>query len=154
MLKTIPLFILIFIASACSHGPKPQPDQNSVPSNDWTQTSIEIRYSLRHANRKIILEADQNHVQGESLVDGSPLKRCQVNIPQYQEFLTKIRDFIARRRSVASAPSENSSDCRAPYSIQLKTPNDTLQLQGCRIHDEGAFSHLVQDGEFLIYRQK
>jgi hypothetical protein len=92
-------------------------------------------------------------------MDGAQLKQCQIDTARYQEFLTKVRSFVSQRRAIASTassqPSSQSlSDCRAPYTITLKNQKDTVQIQGCRVQDEGAFSHLVQEGEFLIYRQK
>lgn len=154
MLKFISIFAFVAVASSCSHAPtaKSETDANS---QNWSDTAIDIHYVLRHSDRRLTLEAGTQGIHGKSLVDGTQLKQCQIDASRYQEFLTKVRNFMTQRRSIASTPTPgNSTDCRAPYTIVLKNQKDTLQIQGCRTQDEGAFSHLVQDGEFLIYRQK
>jgi hypothetical protein len=147
MQKLITFITLMAAACACSHAPT-HSSQNDSNAQDWAQASVEIHYVLRHSDRRLTLESDANGVHGKSLVDGTQLKQCQVDAARYQEFVSKVRNFVSQRRSLAS------SDCRAPYTITLKNQKDTVQVQGCRTQDEGAFSHLVQEGEFLIYRQK
>lgn len=154
MLKFIPFLILVATATACSHAPTTQ-SNGDMAQQDWSQTSVDIHYVLRHSDRKLTLESDVKGVHGKSLVDGSQLRQCQVDAKRYQDFIAKVRNFVAQRRSIASTPSSTSpADCRAPYSILLKNQKDTVEIHGCRTQDEGAFSHLVQEGEFLIYRQK
>ncbi|MFL5811939.1 MAG: hypothetical protein ACJ763_00045 [Bdellovibrionia bacterium] len=147
MQKLMTFLILMAAACGCSHAPTTNTPSNSN-AQDWAQATVEIHYVLRHSDRRLTLESDAQGVHGKSLVDGTQLKQCQVDAVHYQEFVSKVRNFISQRRSLASA------DCRAPYTITLKNQKDTLQIQGCRTQDEGAFSHLVQEGEFLIYRQK
>jgi hypothetical protein len=148
------LLITMATFTGCSHAPASKPNPDSVAQNS-NGTSVEIRYILRHTDRNLKLEADQNGIHGQSLVDGSQLKQCEIDALRYQNFVTKVRNFLTERRSLASvSPVEKSVDCRAPYTITLKNQKDTIQFQGCRTQDEGAFSHLVQEGEFLIYRQK
>lgn len=154
MLKSIPFLILLVAASSCSHAPMEKSD-NSLAQQDGSPTTIEIHYVLRHSDRKITIESDSNGVHGKSLVDGAQLKQCQIDATRYQDFIGKVKNFISQRRSIASTNSTTPpTDCRAPYTILLKNQKDTTQIQGCRTQDEGAFSHLVQEGEFLIYRQK
>jgi hypothetical protein len=162
MLKSVSLFIFTSILgatlsamfSACSHTPV-QTAQTSSEAQDWSHASVDIHYVLRHSDRRITLEADEKGVHGKSLMDGAQLKQCQIDATRYLDFITKVRNFISQRRTIAStASSQISPDCRAPYTITLKNQKDTMQIQGCRIQDEGAFSRLVQEGEFLIYRQK
>ncbi len=156
MLKFISVVFFLAVLSACTHAPMSSPTNDpEMTSQDWSQSSIDIRYSRRHSDRRLTLEGNPQGVHGNSLVDGSQLKQCQIDKSRYQEFLTKVKSFVTQRRSIASTTSSGTpADCRAPYTIVLKNQKDTFQIQGCRIQDEGAFSHLVQEGEFLIYRQK
>jgi hypothetical protein len=151
------VLLLAWVASSCSHAPTSLSKTDSTPASaDWEQTSVDIHYVLRHSERRLLIEADQQNVRGLSSVEGSQLKHCQIDVSRYQQFLTKAKDFVQHQRTLASTPTPAapSPDCRAPYTIVLKNPKDTVQIHGCRTKDEGAFSHLVQDGEFLIYRQK
>jgi hypothetical protein len=151
MQKLMTFLTLMAAACACSHAPTTNtPGDSNSPngSQDWRQASVDIHYVLRHSDHRLTLESDSHGVHGKSLVDGTQLKQCQIDATHYQEFVSKVRNFISQSRTPAS------SDCRAPYTITLKNQKDTLQVQGCRTQDEGAFSHLVQEGEFLIYRQK
>lgn len=154
MLKFIPFLTLVLAAASCSHAPT-NSSESSFAQQDGSETTIDIRYVLRHADRRLTLESDSKGIRGKSLVDGAQLKQCQIDATRYQDFVGKVKNFITQRRSIASTPATTSpTDCRAPYTILLKNQKDTLQIQGCRTQDEGAFSHLVQEGEFLIYRQK
>jgi hypothetical protein len=155
MIKSSQLFlILTLIASGCAHAPHSDSISSDAPSSDWKTTSIEIQYKLHNTQRKLMILPDTQGVHGRSIVDGSQLKQCQIDATRYQDFLSKVRSFMDHQRVPASAQNAMTAECRAPYKIVLKNPKDTAALEGCRLSDEGAFSHLVQEGEFLIYRQK
>lgn len=145
-------------ASGCSHAPLDSSSSNSSPTV-WTHTSVDIHYMLGHSHRQLLIEADAAEIHARCLHDGNQLKQAKLDPPRYQDYLSKVRDFVDKRRSVASDTlTPPQADCRDPYTITLKNTKDIAQvpteIHGCRMKDEGAFSHLVQDGEFLIYRQK
>jgi hypothetical protein len=145
--------ILALIATGCAHAPPVSSSRDEAPQIDWKTTSVEIQYKLHNTQRKLVISSDTQGVHGQSMMDGAQLKLSQIDALRYQDFLTKIQSFMDHQRAPASTQSAKGMlECRAPYKIVLKNRRDTVNLEGCRLSDEGAFSHLVQEGEFLIYR--
>lgn len=137
--------------------------KSGISPEEALQTSIDIRYHLGHSHRHLQMHVepkDTSLVTAQITVDGSVLKESHLNAQRYSSFISKVRNFVDKRRSLASStPPPNGGECHDPYQVEIKNGLkkdqadrvDTLKVEGCRIQDEGAFSHLINEGEFLIY---
>jgi hypothetical protein len=159
--KPTPLGIFLCMISlwGCAGKPTMSEDSKGPLVTLAAQTSIDIRYHLGHSHRHLkmhVSPTDPSVIEAQMKVDGAVLKEINISAERYSAFISKVKDFVEKRRSLANTnPQSNPNDCHDPYEVVVENPQaksgDTLKVDGCRIQDEGAFSRLVNEGEFLIY---
>lgn len=128
-------------------------------ADPWKETSVRIEYVLGHSHRRIVMEPKNSEIQAESFLEAKSLKRATIDAAHYQTFLTQLKSFVDQHQTRLAtggdpSPVRTPTECSAPYTVTVITSNRIIKLDGCRQQDQGAFSHLIQNGEFLIYSQK
>lgn len=161
--KSLPVVCIAFILSTAFTGcsekaPLADSKNDQLSTQEVLQTEIDIHYHLGHAHRRLWIHAsptDPTIWVAQVTVDGAVLKESKIDAKRGAGYISKIRDFVEKRRALASGAATASTDCHDRYQVSIKFPQtiqkDTLKAEGCRIQDEGSFSHLVNEGEFLIY---
>jgi hypothetical protein len=117
-------------------------------------SSIEISYLLGRSHRRIVARAKQENYSGQAYLDRQLLHEGSIDRAHYSEFFGKVEKFIAAPHRKPAEAAQLDDSCRTPFTVNLRVGKDTRTLQGCRGEDEGALSHLVREGEFLLYSKK
>lgn len=168
-MKKLTRKIALTIAGVLLAGPgcathRPLPEPGAVLSADeltkaaLADSSIDIAYVLGHSHRRFVAWAKSATFGGQTLVDHQVLRESGIERGHYSEFFGKAELFVsAPRRHPADQGASTAAPedvCRTPFTVTVRVGADTKILQGCRGADEGALSHLVRDGEFLLYSNK
>lgn len=158
-------------ASGCAtHAVKPDTG-NVVDAHalaELSDSSVDISYVIGHSHRRFVAWAKHDSFGGQTLFDHQILRESGIDRHHYSEFLNRVEQFVstplrkpadlgaaaAVAGAPAATPSQSDDSCRTPFTVTLRIGTDTKTLQGCRGADEGALSHLVRDGEFLLYSNK
>lgn len=170
------LFIGAILASCGTHRPRPgNPDPTQAragsPSGDegnWNESSLDIQYILGHSHRHIHMQSVSGQARAQVLVDRTLMKENPIEASRYRDFMRKVAEFIDHKRTPAMAavtapgsstgvtPPVNpgSLECRSPYTITLRSGKESYVVNGCRMSEDGSFSHIVKDSEFLVYSQR
>ena len=148
------LLLATFALSGCATHP-PQADGSRAGDDAdraaLTDSSIDISYVLGHSHRRLVVWAGKDGLGGQTLLDHQILRESPVERGRYAQFLAKVEQFLnAPRRK----PADNDDSCRTPFTITVRVGTETKIVQGCRGEDDGALSHLVRDGEFLLFSNK
>jgi hypothetical protein len=154
------LVITPLLGSACA-GHRPQSDTGAPPvgaSPDTSDSSVDITYVLGHAHRRFAAHAKDTTYMAQSFFDHQILKENVIDPKHYADFLNKASQFISTPHRVpadqtAVALAEEEA-CRAPFTVTVRVGSETKSTRGCRVTDDGALSHLVRDGEFLLFSRK
>ncbi len=149
---TFAIVVLVGIWSGCATQPV-EPKPESVSSRGLKDSGIDITYVLGHSHRRFIAQAKNSFFLAQSFVDKQILKENSVNEGHYTAFFSKVEQFVSAPTRGPSATS-NSNNCRSPFTITLRVGADTKAVSGCRGMDDGALSHLLRDGEFLLSSRK
>lgn len=120
-----------------------------VPKEALRDSTVDISYVLGHSRRRLVTWARNDGFGGQMLMDHQILREKEIDQSHYSEFFGKAEGFVRTpRRKLAE------DKCRTPFTVTIRIGSETQSLQGCRGSDDGALSHLVRDGEFLIYSNK
>jgi hypothetical protein len=158
--QLLTLKVLTTITLACTTGcasapPKTAAEQEPQPihlsQSEIGDSRVDIAYELGRAQHRLTAEAGENKVTGRYLHDHSVLSEGEVDGTKYADFLQKALAFVQIPTRV---PSSGEAPCHAPFTVTVRVLKDIKVSTGCRGADEGLFSHLVKDGEFLIYSKK
>lgn len=119
-------------------------------------STIDISYVLGHSRRRLIAWARDDSFGGQTLMDHQILRESEIDPRLYTEFFGKAEQFVSTplRRPAVRLPADEHDGCRTPFIVKVRVGAETQTLQGCRGDDDGALSHLVRDGEFLLYSKK
>ena len=145
------------------------PDESAgKPSAEVARTtlfdsSVDISYVLGHSHRRFVAWAKNESYGGQTLLDHQIFRESGIDRHHYSEYFGKVEQYVnTPRRKPAdqgvagqqSTPVQGDDTCRTPFTVTLRVGADTKVLQGCRGADDGTLSHLVRDGEFLLYSNK
>ena len=153
------LVALIAAASGCSTS-RPQADAGVGPPSDapshaaLSDSSIDISYVLGHSHRRFVAWGKKEVSGGQTLLDHQVLRESTIDHARYSDFLAKAEQFVNTPRRHPADQGAPDETCRTPFTVTLRIGSDTQIMQGCRGEDDGALSHLVRDGEFLLYSAK
>lgn len=121
-------------------------------------STVDISYVLGHSRRRLVAWARNDTFAGQTLMDHQILRESKIDRRHYSEFFGKAEQFVStpRRKPATQTPPDEKEGaaCRTPFTVTVRVGNETQTLQGCRGEDNGALSHLVRDGEFLLYSKK
>jgi hypothetical protein len=119
-------------------------------------STVDISYVLGHSRRRLVAWARNDSFGGQTLMDHQILRETEIDRRLYSEFFSKAEQFVSapRRKPAEQNPSDEKDSCRTPFTVKVRIGAETQTLQGCRGEDDGALSHLVRDGEFLLYSKK
>ncbi len=133
---------------------RPLPIQASGTSSAGDQKIVDIVYILGHDLHRFIATSRIDGASAQALEDHQVLEDNKVDPKRYAEFYEKALAFVkAPRRTVASA-SQKAENCRNTFTVVVKDGEQSWTESGCRSTDDGAFSRLVRDGQFLLYSKK
>jgi hypothetical protein len=157
--KIVLLGLCLAGTGCATHPPQPEPgavlSEAELTRAALADSSIDISYVLGHSHRRFVAWAKKESFGGQTLVDHQVLRESGIERAHYSEFFGKAEQFVsAPRRHLADQPAASEEACRTPFTVTVRVGTDTKTLQGCRGADEGALSHLVRDGEFLLYSNK
>jgi hypothetical protein len=149
--------------SGCATG-TPRPDAEpkggagttEVSKSVGADSSIDITYVLGHSHRRFVAWSKNDACGGQTLVDHQILRESGIDRGHYTEYFNKVEQFVStphRKPAEQGAPLPADDACRTPFTVTLRLGSETKIVQGCRGADDGALSHLVRDGEFLLYAQ-
>lgn len=169
-LKAFAMIWCLATVSGCATHPAKPDDSHGNPVDARAQTelsdsSVDISYVLGHSHRRFVAWARSESFGGQTLLEHQILRESGIDRHHYTEFLSKVEQFVstplrkpadqgAAAATRPSTPPQSGNQCRTPFTVTLRIGTDTKTLQGCRGADEGALSHLVRDGEFLLYSNK
>jgi hypothetical protein len=154
----------ILLPGCAVHPPKADPASALADPARLSDSSVDINYVLGHAHRRFMAQGKDSSFKGQTFLDRKLLKENDIDQGHYSTFLGKATQFIAtphrlpaeqNKDAIASssaAPTEDS--CRCPFTVTVRIGADTQSVHGCRAADDGALSHLVRDGEFLLFSRK
>lgn len=153
------VFILFFLAlsTSCSTAPTTGQSQSLPPkhleinSNFEAQaqdSSVEIQYSLGRDRYRFSALAHGDLVTASTYLGKQVLEHGTIKRDRYPHFLKKASAFI---ESYQQGTSPSQTPCRSPFIVMVRIGNETQIARGCRSSDNGTFSKLVKDGEFLLY---
>lgn len=145
----------MLLTSACS-----TPTRNSDPisqekRSSRLESSVDITYILGRDHHRLLAESKEDKITAQAFRDRKILIENIVSPILYSDFLRKASDFIDQPRR---SPAEIDRSCRTPFKITVKIGNETRALNGCRSAEGPSerigISHLVRDGESLLYSKK
>lgn len=158
------------LIAGCAHSQGTRPDNTPGTADDehlrsqLSDSSVDISYVLGHSHRRFLIWSKNASCGGQTYLDHQVMRESEVDQKHYAEYFGKVAQFVgAPHRKPAeqavsgqqSTPPVSAEDaCRTPFTVTLRVGSDTRVLQGCRGSDEGALSHLVRDGEFLLFSRK
>jgi hypothetical protein len=155
--------ISLSLASACSTAPRsavgsPGASAEAAPPGfkvDPTQSSsVDITYVLGHYQHRFTAQSDEKNATAETFLEKDKVEEGPIDRSQYVEFLQKAAAFVAHSKTPLGRDVANAGACRNPFTITVWIGKETYTSNGCRSNDDGALSHLVKEGEFLLYSKK
>jgi hypothetical protein len=152
----LPLLLLASLAQGCA-AKAPRPEEGTAGSalsgEAYSDSSVDISYLLGHSHRRLTAWGKKDAFEGQAYMDHQILREGSIARNHYVEFLAKVEQFV---NSPHRRPAEEQADpgCRSPFIVTLRIGTVTRVIQGCRGTDDGALSHLVRDGEFLLYSSR
>ena len=120
--------------------------------------SVEIVYVLGHDLHRFFATSDatlhENSATAKYTEGHQVLAETKLDPKHYADFHEKALAFVtALRRNVASLPGKPDK-CRNTFTVTVKDGAKLWTESGCRSTDDGAFSRLVRDEQFLLYSKK
>lgn len=131
-------------------GCKNPPTKEKSPSatESATESSVVIHFVRGHNAHKLVASLRGGAAMAQSFLDRQVLAESTVDRAHYLNFLTQASEFLKTPRGAAS----ERSPCRTPFTVTVRIGEETRAASGCVGSDEGALSHLVRDGEFLLHQ--
>ena len=144
-------FTLLCIAglTACA-GSAPKPESPPDKGGGEATSSVDITYMLGHNQRRFYAESKAGGVLAQTFLDRQIVEAGQIDREHYLGFLKKASSFI----DAAGKTSLERIPCRSPFTVTVRVGEATQATKGCRSADESGISHLVRDGEFLLFSKK
>lgn len=144
----ISVLTALCLAGCATHRAKSDgSDEARIESID---SGIDISYVLGHAHRRLLVQTKDNQIVAQSYLEHQILKESEIDREHYADFLKKAKTFVENPQRLPA----NQDLCRSPFTVTLRIGKDLKVVNGCRSTDEGALSHLLRDGEFLLYSKK
>ena len=137
---------LLLITSACSSAPKTETPPPAGPSID--ESSVEIHFVRGHNNHRLFVSMRGDAAVAQSFFEHQMLSESMIDHDRYMGFLAQACDFL----KVPHGAATEASPCRTPFTVTVRMGTETRAASGCVGSDEGALSHLVRDGEFLLHQ--
>jgi hypothetical protein len=144
--RVVAVTLLLFALAGCSSTP---PKKNPEPVDPGSVSSVEINYVRGHNEHRLIATLKGEAAVAQTFLDRQVLAESTIDPGKYMGFLHQAAEFLkVPRRSPDHFP------CRTPFTVTVRIGTDTQVTSGCLGADEGALSHLVRDGEFLLHQGK
>jgi hypothetical protein len=137
--------LLLLTASSCSTPSHPSAAPAAAP--DRIASSVEILYTRGHNQHRLFASLDGDKAVAQSYLDRQILAESAVDRANYFDFVKKASEFLKGNKQTA-----DRFPCRTPFTVTVRQGGETRAASGCLTPDEGALSHLVRDGEFLLQR--
>jgi hypothetical protein len=99
-------------------------------------------------NHRLFVAIKGDAATAQSYLEHQILAESPVDPARYMTFLAQASEFLKTPHGAAS----EHFPCRAPFTVTVRIGTDTRAASGCVGSDEGALSHLVRDGEFLLHQ--
>ncbi|MGK5082740.1 hypothetical protein WDW37_05485 [Bdellovibrionota bacterium FG-1] len=162
ILMVFELGTLPYWGTACSSVPKQgthEQQRVALQQPALSDSSVEIHYVLGHSHRRFVAKAKNESCMAQTYLDRQILKETSIDGKRYEDFFTKATQFI---QSPHRNPAEHTASledprpemCRSPFTVTLRTGANTETVKGCRGMDDGFLSHLIREGEFLLFSKK
>jgi hypothetical protein len=117
--------------------------------NKTASTSVTIDYELGKDHYQLQVVSDKNTTTVKSYSGKHLLKQGPIVRDKYLLFLNKANLFINTPQNI----SRKSYPRRGPFRVTVKSGESTKTAEGYRSDDEGSFSRLIREGEFLLYSE-
>jgi hypothetical protein len=151
-------------ASGCattgSGGAKSGDAAKPLPHEALKDSAVDISYVLGHSRRRLVAWARNESFGGQALLDHQILRESEVDRSRYSAFFGKAEALVSApkrkpaQQGAAGSGADDNDSCRTPFTVTVRVGSKSQTLQGCRGEDDGALSHLVREGEFLLYSSK
>lgn len=112
---------------------------------------ISCRYFLGHDSHALEVEWGTGGGMVKTFLDKEMVAQAVVQKANYLELIGKIKDYF---RSQEGKEQHSLDMCKRPFEVAVSQGEKRQALQGCREWDEGKFSNLIRDVEFLMYSKK
>lgn len=145
------LFIILVYLIGCSPAPvRKEPIESSKPKSQSEDSSVEILYTLGHSKHRFYAESKGGQWIVQDFRERQLLEQLAVDQAKYSGFLKKASSFLSDVKRSAQQ-QQQVVPCRTPFTVVVKIGQESKSSSGCRSSDDGSFSHLIQDGESMLY---
>ena len=153
MNRSICLLVLILVGG-CSSGPL------KVDQNSYVNADIEINYIMGHYKHRFLVQASAREVVAQAFLDHDLVEKEVVDREEYGRFYEKTLAFLKGHEegpAKAAVTAEPVAACRNPFTVSVRLADNGAKarsVSGCRTPAESTVSHLIKEGEFLLYSKK
>ncbi len=134
------LFCICIITPSLAQ-PRPKPMLNPPSSQ------VDIEYSLGRDQYRLTFETHGDTVLAKSYRDKKIVENGPINSQKFPDFLKKVSETMGTLKGEKT----QGLSCQSPFTVTLKLAGQVQIVKGCRSNDQGHFSKLIRDGEFLMY---
>lgn len=147
------LSLSLLLGAGCASGTK-HAEESLSPQEALVRidSSVDISYGLGRNQYRLLLQAKAEKMSGEYSLDKQIVKACRLDPTKYAEFVKRAKAFTEAPKRVPA--QTQSAPCHSPFTVTVRVGEAQQVASGCRALDEGALSHLVKEGEFLLYSKK